>query len=173
LLKGLLDSEGDGRRSLLSVDLYTDPYQQRVRETVQPAADLVQYEFVQCNDLSIDIPLATDLLFIDTWHVYAQLKRELAMHHRNVRRWIVLHDTSIDAVLGESIRCGMDTAQQALATGFAESDICRGLWPAVEEFLADHNEWMLEERHTDQCGLTILRRAKDFSITTIAPPSTQ
>ena len=36
--------------------------------------------------------------------------------------------------------------------------ICTGLWPAVEDFLEKHPEWVLHERYTNNNGLTILKR---------------
>jgi hypothetical protein len=59
----------------------------------------------------------TDMLFIDTFHVYEQLRRELALHAGKARRFIVLHDTT---TFGEK----------------GEREGSRGLWPAVAEFLA-------------------------------------
>lgn len=37
----------------------------------------------------------------------------------------------------------------------------RGLWPAVEDFLANHKEWKLLERRFNNHGLTILERVAD------------
>lgn len=45
-----------------------------------------------------------DMLFIDTFHVYGQLRRELARHHGSVSRYIVLHDTEVDKDPGEAVR---------------------------------------------------------------------
>lgn len=50
------------------------------------------------------LPWQVDLLFIDTWHVYGHLKRELALHAPRVRKYIAMHDTTIDWEVGESIR---------------------------------------------------------------------
>jgi hypothetical protein len=33
-----------------------------------------------------------------------------------------------------------------------------GLWPAIEEFLAEHSEWEIQQRFTNNNGLTILAR---------------
>lgn len=84
----------------------------------------------------------TDLLFIDTWHVYGQLKAELARHHSKVTRYIALHDTTTFGDRGE-------TAGH------------RGLWPAVTEFLDAHHEWELFVRYENNNGLTVLRRRVD------------
>ena len=80
----------------------------------------------------------TDLLFVDSWHVYARTSRELAALHGRVRWRIVLHDTTVDEWLGESLRMGMDFVEQARRTGYPISEITLGVWPAIEEFLAAH-----------------------------------
>jgi hypothetical protein len=98
------------------------------------------------------------LALCDTWHVYGQLKRELAHWHASVAKYIGLHDTTVDAVHGETLRCHLNAHEQSRATGIPLSEITRGIWPAVEEFLAAHPEWILERRDTNNNGLTILRR---------------
>ena len=81
----------------------------------------------------------TDLLFIDTLHTYAQLKQELARHAEKVRKFIVLHDTEHFGQVGELPGT-------------------RGLWPAIEEFLAANATWKLLESHPNNNGLTVLAR---------------
>jgi len=113
--------------------------------------------FEEASDL--ECPLKeTDLLFIDTWHVYGHLKRELAYWHGHVKKFIILHDTTVDEVNGETLRLGDDPVKQSVASGIPVEEIIRGLGPAVTEFLADHPEWMLEAKYTHNNGLTILRR---------------
>jgi hypothetical protein len=34
----------------------------------------------------------------------------------------------------------------------------KGLWPAVEEFLASNPQWMIQERFHNNNGLTILKK---------------
>lgn len=100
----------------------------------------------------------TDLLFIDTWHVYGHLKRELARWHSYAKKYILLHDTTVDGEVGESIRVGFDIEKQVRDSGIPREEIERGLWPAVEEFLSEHTEWVLKERFTNNNGLTVLER---------------
>jgi len=69
-----------------------------------------------------------------------------------------MHDTSINEWAGETIRCGWNGTQQSLETGIPVEQINRGLWPAIEEFLAMHPEWIIERRYTNNNGLTILAR---------------
>ena len=113
--------------------------------------------FYEMSDLECPL-VETDLLFIDTWHIYGQLKRELARWHSYARNYIILHDTTVDEWQGETIRNGWDAESQSRQFGFPVSEILRGLWPAVEEFLQEHPEWVMEARYTNNNGLTILRR---------------
>lgn len=121
------------------------------------AAEGLDASFLCMSDLECPME-ETDLLFIDTWHVYGQLKRELARWHGSVRKYIVMHDTTVDAHEGESIRCSMDIDAQSASTGIATDEIRRGLQPAVDEFLAEHGEWTLAAKYENCNGLTILRR---------------
>jgi hypothetical protein len=100
----------------------------------------------------------TDLLFIDTWHVYGQLKRELARWNRHAKKYIILHDTEVDKWLGETIRRELDADSQSREFGIPVAEINRGLWPAVLEFLEEHPEWTLLEKYTNCNGLTVLTR---------------
>jgi hypothetical protein len=99
----------------------------------------VEFIFHERDVLSVTID-PTDLLFIDTLHTYDQLRAELARHADRVRSTIVLHDTETFGQRGE-------------AAG------SRGLWPAVEEFLAAHPEWTIYERRSNNNGLTVLERS--------------
>ena len=100
----------------------------------------------------------TDLLFIDTWHVYGHLKRELAYWHSYAKKFIILHDTTVDEIHGETIRNGFDPVSQSAATGIPIEEIIIGLGPAVSEFLAEHPEWVVDLKLTNNNGLTILKR---------------
>jgi hypothetical protein len=100
----------------------------------------------------------TDLLFIDTWHVYGQLKRELEYWNTYVHKYIIMHDTTVDEWEGETIRSNMDYNKQSAETGIPVDEIMKGLWPAIDEFLLLHPEWVLHERYINNNGLTILKR---------------
>lgn len=121
------------------------------------AAEGVNVVFYKNSDL--DCPMEpTELLFIDTWHVYGHLKRELARWHSSVSKYIIMHDTTVDEWLGETIRCGMNAIEQSRSSGYPLEEINKGLWPAIEEFLSEHPEWKLEARFTNNNGLTVLSR---------------
>lgn len=101
-------------------------------------AGRTDFVFMAGDTREIDIA-PTDLLFIDTLHTYDQLRAEFARHADKARRWIVLHDTTTFGDRGE-------------LPGSV------GLWPAVEELLAE-GRWKLKERRTNNNGLTVLERS--------------
>ena len=138
----------------------------------------VELSFVQGDSATVVLP-ESDMMFIDTWHVYGHLIRELRHHSTHVRRFIAMHDTKIDGEHGESLRVGWDTHAQAIASGYLEEEIRKGLKPAITDFLAsdDGVNWCIALEHTYNNGLTVLCRranASDIelvaSITSTTPP---
>ena len=117
----------------------------------------LNYTFIQHDSATVDIP-QVDLLYIDSWHIYGHLKRELNHLHSKANKYIIMHDTTIDGEIGESIRRGWDTKKQSEDSGYPEDEIRKGLWPAIEEFLVEHPEWKLKHRYHHCYGLTILEK---------------
>jgi len=72
-----------------------------------------------------------------------------------------MHDTTVDGIYGESIRCHMDDVKQSRESGYPIEEINCGLWKAIEEFLSTHTEWKLKEKFTNNNGLTILEKTAD------------
>lgn len=100
----------------------------------------------------------TDMLFLDTLHVYGQLKRELARWHGYVRRYIIMHDTTIDEWQSEVVR-SKEFSLKSLRNelNMSAEDLTRGLWPAIEEFTSIHS-WQVIGRFSNNNGLTVLGR---------------
>jgi len=121
---------------LTSIDL---EYSENI-EKVVALADIehIDFDFVKADVLTIEIE-PTDLLFIDTWHTYTQLKQELALHASKAAKYIILHDTVTFGHIGED---GKD----------------KGLLPAVYEFLAANEMWYLKEQYNNNNGLTVLAK---------------
>lgn len=97
----------------------------------------IDFEFIEVDTLKMS-PIECDFLFIDTLHDYDQLSEELRIHSSSVKKYIGLHDTETFSINGETP--GKE-----------------GIWRAVEEFLSD-GEWKIEERFSNNNGLTILSR---------------
>jgi hypothetical protein len=109
-----------------------------VLEAAARQAGRPRFIFRQADVLQVEIA-KTDLLFIDTWHVYEQLRQELALHASRVCRYLVLHDTMTFGEVGES-------------SGH------RGLCPAIEEFLWEQPQWTESPWLTVNNDLTVLTR---------------
>ena len=119
----------------------------------------VNARFIEESDLKVQRE-KTDLLFIDTWHVYGQLKRELAYWESYVTKYMILHDTTVDGIQGESVResAYYNIDEQVKSSGFPREEITKGLQPAIEEFLANNPQWFVDIRLINNNGLTVLRR---------------
>jgi hypothetical protein len=118
----------------------------------------VNIKYQWCNDLTLELKENVDLTFIDTWHVYGQLKRELNKFSKVTNKYIIMHDTTVDEIYGESLRCGSNINEQSIVSGFPINEITCGLWKAVEEFLAANSNWFIYERSFNNNGLTVLKR---------------
>lgn len=106
----------------------------------------IEYSFIQQNVIEEGFEIEdTDLLFIDTWHRYDQLKKELSKHGNKARKYIALHDTESFGYKDEE------------ETDFKKQP--QGLVLAIEEFLEENPHWSICEKILINNGLTILKRA--------------
>lgn len=81
----------------------------------------------------------TEMLVLDTYHVYSQLKQELLKHAGNVTKYIVIVNSYAFASHGED-------------------GSSPGIMDAVIEFLADNERWEICHNERKNNGLLILRR---------------
>ena len=81
-------------------------------------------------------------MFIDTYHEYNQLKQELKLHGNKVKKYLIFHDTTTFGQFGET---------------FKELNTI-GIWKAIQEFLDENKNWIIEEKLDNNNGLTILKR---------------
>jgi hypothetical protein len=146
-----------GRDNVKLVQIHNKVVDDRDQFANACIAEGLAREYVLENSLKALI-VQTDLLFIDTWHVYGHLKRELERWNKHVGKYIIMHDTTVDEWLGETVRVGWNSAEQSRQTGIPENEIRMGLWPAIGEFLEKNPEWKLHARFTNNNGLTILKR---------------
>jgi hypothetical protein len=127
----------------------------------------VKYQWI--NNLELEfLPNETfDLTFIDTWHVYGQLKRELEKFSKITNNYIIMHDTEIDGIEGETKRLyGMyndlyvsnNLDGLVNRTKIPKHEILKGIIPAIDEFLSANTNWIMEKQYKNNNGLTILKR---------------
>lgn len=110
----------------------------------------VEYEFRLQNTLVCDIE-ECDLLFIDTWHDYLQLKQELHRHHSKVKKYIIFHDTVSFGFKNESL-------YEDYSSDRKETNLPKGLIPSINEFCLSNSNWYIHERFANNNGITILKR---------------
>jgi hypothetical protein len=127
----------------------------------------VKYEWINNLDLVFSNNETYDLTFIDTWHVYGQLKRELEKFSKITNKYIIMHDTEIDGIEGETKRpnglynwlyVGNNLDGLVNRTKIPKHEILKGLIPAIDEFLIANTNWIMEKQYKNNNGLTILKR---------------
>lgn len=110
----------------------------------------IKFQFTEADVTKIVIE-PTDLLFIDTWHCYDQLKLELSLHASKVKKYICFHDTTTYAHINEPLTSDHNW-EEKITSG-------KGIWDALNEFLNENNNaWELIERFTNNNGFTIIKR---------------
>ena len=154
LVNGLLQNKKTTKKILLN-----DLTECDIRSLLDVTNDLgVVVEYKWMNDLHLILQDDVDLTFIDTWHVYGQLKRELIKFSKITRKYIIMHNTTVDEIYGETIRNNWNAVQQSYDSGIPVVEIKCGLGKAIDEFLIDNKNWILKERFTNNNGLTVLER---------------
>jgi hypothetical protein len=117
----------------------------------------IEHTFYAMNDLHLPMQ-EYDMVFIDTWHIYGHLKRELAKMAPYAKKYIVMHDTEIDKVRGESLRIHDDIAAKIRESGYTYEEVTTGLGKAIDEFLIANDEWRIKYHFKNCNGLTVLER---------------
>ena len=154
ILQGLSENPSS-YRSYLGIDINSPP--PRILHAAKKLAELneLSFDFWQANDMDIDIEPA-EMLFIDSLHTYAHLTYELEKFSPKISKYIAMHDTSApwgnrddDEYLGNFSEYPLEYDREK-----------RGLWPAVEDFLQRHPEWVLNQRLLNNHGFTILKRVR-------------
>ena len=82
----------------------------------------------------------TDMLLVDSHHVYSQVKGELERSGDKVRKYICFHDT---VTFGLS---GQDSGSV-------------GILPAINGWMDNHPEWKFKEQRDNNNGFWVLERA--------------
>ena len=155
-------TDSQPRMSYQVVDTAYQPIQEEVqRECLSHGIDYSMT--ITPNHLNANLN-QTDLLFINSMHVYGQIKRELGKYHEFVAKYIVIHNTDVDGQYGEARRCNWTVKHLVQRRGYEARDFIVGIVPAIEEFLATHSEWSVDLNHSNCYGLMVLRRDQSGSL---------
>ena len=121
---------------------------------IEASSGPTQFRFFEQNTLECTIE-PTDVLLVDTLHVYDQVKTELELHAQKVRKYIIFHDT---------VLCGLrwmhewDGDQPIIWNENGEPCTVKGIRPAIYEFLKTHHEWYIVDERLFCNGLMIIGR---------------
>lgn len=139
-------------KKLISLD-FQDPqiFGANIEEVYEACQEYgIEFQFQLANTLEYNLE-PCDLLLIDTWHDFLQLKMELYRHHSKVKKFIILHDTNSFGFRNEDF-------YELYDQGRPESNLPKGLVPAVDEFINNNPEWFIYERFAHNNGVTVLKR---------------
>lgn len=100
------------------------------------------FHYIQADVLNVEIE-NTDFLFIDTYHNYEQLSKELELHSSKVNRYIGFHDTFTYGRVGENL-------------SFQSFSGTKGILYAIEEFLDKNKNWEIVHDVDYNNGLIII-----------------
>ena len=145
-------------KKLISYDIKSPEYYNSSLNLVKKFANEIGtlYNFIEQSTLEVEID-NTDLLFIDTWHTYPQLYKELTLHASRVNKYIILHDTVSFGYVNES-NPGFNLSNKTKNILGLEFPGEKGLVPAMKKFLSENSDWEIDKVYTNNNGLTILKR---------------
>ena len=132
-------------KRLITYDIVRSPRVDRLESVARQTG--IEFSFRQQSTRQLGSIEDTDMLFIDTLHVQAQLAAELGLvageYSCKVRKYIVMHDTVTFGIYPEH----------------PASDSGRGLLFALLPFLRQHmTRWRLAAHYQHNNGLTVLER---------------
>ena len=96
--------------------------------------------FVRYHGSSFDFDVIdeADLLFVDSYHTYETVSKELGLHAHKIKKYIMFHDTTSFGEVGE--------------------DGGKGIMFAINEFLEANPEWKIVHHVTYNNGFMIIER---------------
>ena len=111
----------------------------------------VDYEYRIADTLQME-PIECEMMFIDTFHSYEQLYRELNIYHKSVSKTIVMHDT---VSFGQT-----DEPSSAIKTSLLDKRFVgkAGLANALDDFLLENKEWVKSRIETKNNGMSYITR---------------
>ena len=121
------------------------------------------FKFFQKDVLNLESIPECDMLFLDTIASYFQCKAELNLFAKNVKKYIVIHDTTLNSDVDEYHPSKEEWIKNYINNEKLKSiinfdDTNSGLTKAIEEFLSTNKEWRLYRKYENNNGLTILKK---------------
>jgi len=156
-IHGLSEQKSENKKFIYCVDPVLSPNANMLAKIANIAN--VQICFYPHLSLTFELAGNVDMLFIDSMHCYGVLKKELNRFHKQVNKFIVMHDTFVDAVESELVRTKQPVEPISEALKIPKSELEEGLQRAINEFLTENSDsWQLYEKYENNNGLTILKK---------------
>jgi hypothetical protein len=118
---------------------------------VMKGGKFTSFNFIEADVLKVEIE-PTELLFVDTLHVYTQLKQELALHAKNVSKYIIFHDVVTYGYKPEP--SSWQTPE--IMKNYKENDT--GIMQAIKEFLSQNKNWKIKDFFKNNNGLMVIEK---------------
>jgi hypothetical protein len=157
---GLIDNKNDIPKKILLNYIEVCDINELLYNTKHIPNLKIDYKW--CSDLDLEVSENIDLVFIDTFHVYGQLKRELDKFSKITNKYIIIHDTTVDEIYGECIRSNLDIEDMSRITNMTYDELSKGLKFAIDEFLINNNDWVIHEIFINNNGLTVLKKIENY-----------
>jgi cephalosporin hydroxylase len=121
---------------LHSYEISVYPETQKFFDEAKAAGRRVTLHVEDTREAEIE---STEIMLVDSYHSYDQVKCELERHANKVSKYILFHDTELYGMVGQGGE--------------------RGIMPAIWEFLeANHTEWELFEQRKNNNGMILFKR---------------
>ena len=130
-------------KKMISYDLKRSPNIESAEKLAKDAGIDFQFFEQDVTEGGFEIE-EVDLLFIDTWHSFEQLTKELSIHGNKAKKYLIFHDTESFGYKDEE------------ETNFKKQP--QGLVKAIENFLEENPHWKEREKILINNGLTVLKR---------------
>jgi len=117
-------------RTFLGYDIQHYPEAQQLFDVAKQEGKSCEYIIQDVLDPNFELPYV-DFLFIDTWHTYTQLRKELEKHADKVGKYLVFHDTVSFGDHDEEL------------PGYVAHEDYKWLLPALDQFLLIYPQWKL------------------------------
>lgn len=148
LLLGCTDDGNDG--VLHSVDLHATG---QARELVARAGGCMIFH--ECDTRTAPIP-PCDMMFVDSFHSFAQVDAELKAHASKVRKYIAFHDTITFGTIAAADDRGNFSMTQNRGQMIPLEKL--GVLPAVVDLLMRDPSWQVIRNDKHGHGLIVLER---------------
>ena len=126
-------------QKVVLLDINLNNYREYLSDIAQSfsSKNNITLETIETSSLSKNSTRECDLLVIDSVHTYNHITKELEIHSRYVKKYIIAHDTTV--------------------VNRVKDDV---LFIALTNFCSNNSKWKIIERNENNVGYTVLGKNK-------------